>query len=114
MANQKLLDLAEEVRRLERYNRDLDIRIAKALGQDTTSTHTVPHFTSSWDAVMPLIPKWLTPMIIGHSREVSLTNGIGYAVNGKNYETVAGILLYGLLSAVLKAQADILEDSGSA
>ena len=112
MANQKLLDLAEQVRRLESPDRDLDIAIARALGRSTKIN--VPYFTSSWDAVMPLIPKWMTPTIIGHDREVSLTNGIGYAVNGKNYETVAGTLLYGLLSAVLKAQADIIEDTENA
>lgn len=127
MSGEGLLALAERCEKADGPDRELDGDIAAALGEHPcwapkrsgrqpelfsdggpglrARTWLAPKYTDSYDAAMSLVPRWLTPTIIGHDREVRLLNGIGGTVGGRDYLSVAPSLQRGIAAAALRARA---------
>jgi hypothetical protein len=107
-----LLALAERCEKADGPDRRLDYEIMTAtavMGQRYLWDPEGPehHYTWSYDAAMSLVPRWLTPSIVGHDREVRLLNGIGGTVGGSDYLSVAPSLQRGITAAALRARAQL-------
>jgi hypothetical protein len=127
VSSEALLMLANRCERHDLPDRSLDGDIAAALGEHPcwapkrhdrqpelfsdgaasarARTWLAPKYTGSYDAAMSLVPRWLTPTIIGHDREVRLLNGIGGTVGGSDYRSVAPSLQRAITAAAIRARA---------
>ena len=129
MSGEALLALAERCEKADGPDRELDTEIAVAVSGDagawivrpqvgsifshkagwwrdsTDHSHLAPSYTGSYDDAMSLVPRWLTPTIIGHDRKVRLLNGVGGTVGGSDYLSVAPSLQRGITAAALRARA---------
>lgn len=104
----RLLTLADRCEKDDGLDRRLDYEImtqtaGKGYAWDPDDANH--RYTTSLDAAMSLVPRWLTPTITGHQNEVKLFNGIGYTVRGQDFCSRAPSLPRALTAAALKALA---------